>query len=156
MNKRQILLDHLELGKTLISVNPSVEGVKLPSHLMNGFQCNLYLSYHFQMPMMITSEKVVASLTFQGQVFECHIPLRAIYCIRIAGGSDLDVVLFEEDVPEELFKMSNEILEQLPESALEKIHEQALARQFMEAIREEFERDDIGVSLRETEDEKPQ
>ncbi len=156
MNKRQILLDHLEIGKTFITLNPSVEGVKLPSHLMDGFQCNLYLSYHFQMPMMVTSDKVVASLTFQGQVFECHIPLEAIYCIRIAGGSVLDTILFEEDMPEEFFKRAREILEQLPEPALEKIHEQALARQFMEAIREEFERDDVGVSLRETEDEIPQ
>lgn len=148
MSKRQILLDHLKLGKTRIQINTSVPGVKLPSHLMSQSAVALDLSYLFQVPMMISSNKVVATLSFQGLVFECHIPFGAIFIIKLADSVDpLDTVIFQECFP-------GEFLSEL--KFLKDIGDDKNVNLFMEDLEDQFDRDDISVSLRDTEDEKPQ
>ena len=105
MDRKQILLDHLAIAKTTIVLDSTTEGVKLPKQLMGKDNVRLNLSNHFSMPMQFREDKVVATLSFQGQPFECHIPYEAIYALFIAGSSPEDAVVFDESVPNSTKRM---------------------------------------------------
>ena len=100
MDRKQILLDHLAIAKTTIAIDPTCEGVKLPKNLKDrDTVVKLNLSNTFSGSMQFTDEKVIATLTFGGVPFECHIPYQAIFAVFIAGASLEDAVIFEESVP---------------------------------------------------------
>ena len=105
MDRKQILLDHLAIAKTTIVLDSTTVGVKLPKQLMGKDNVRLNLSNHFSMPMQFRDDKVVATLSFQGQPFECHIPYEAIYALFIAGSSPEDAVVFDESVPSSTKRM---------------------------------------------------
>jgi len=96
MDKKQILLDHLAIAKTSIYLDTKVDGVKLPSHLMKNEYVSLNLSNKFGLPMKFTADKVVATLTFKGMPYECHIPYKAILMIKLADGNLEDAIIFDK------------------------------------------------------------
>jgi len=143
MDKKQILLDHLAIAKTTIAIDPTVEGVKLPKNLMEKDTVRLNLSNNFPGPMMFKDGKVIATLSFSGQPFECHIPYEAIFAVMIAGNLE-DAVLFEESIPES----TKRIMPLLQAGNYE-------ALRFMAELEKQLSREDITIGSLEGTD-KPQ
>lgn len=63
----------------LVHLDPNINGVSLPEHLKDDASVTLKLSQHFRGRMHITQNKIIAELLFQGNYFDCHIPLDAIW-----------------------------------------------------------------------------
>ena len=134
MDRKQILLDHLAIAKTTVAINPTYEGVKLPKDLMSKDTVRLNLSNHFSYPMQFRDDKVVATLSFGGVPFECHIPYNAIFAVFIAGASLEDAVLFDDAIPDSTKRL-------IPLIELGDID----AMKFISDLQKQFERDDITV-----------
>jgi len=134
MNKKQILLDHLAISKTTVSLDSSLSGVKLPSHLMTKKQVSLNLSNKFSFPMIFKDDKVIATLSFNGFPFECHIPYASIFAIRLTDGKIEDAVIFEDDVPKE----TKEFITTLGDKEIDFLA-------FMIDLKEQYNRDDITI-----------
>ena len=134
MDRKQILLDHLAIAKTMIALDPTVKGVKLPKHLMDADTVKLNLSNTSAYPMQFKEDKVVTTLTFGGVPFECHIPYMSIFAVMIAGTSPDDAVVFDESVPQPTKRMV---------SLYESNNYDAM--KFMAELEEQFTRDDITV-----------
>jgi stringent starvation protein B len=134
MDRKQILLDHLAIAKTMIAIDPTVKGVKLPKHLMDADTVRLNLSNTFTYPMQFKEDKVVTTLTFGGVPFECHIPYMSIFAVMIAGTSPDDAVVFDESVPQPTKRMV---------SLYESNNYDAM--KFMAELEEQFDRDDIVI-----------
>ena len=134
MNRKQILLDHLAIAKTTIALDPTCEGVKLPKDLMSKDTVRLNLSNTFSGPMQFRDDKVIATLSFSGVSFECHIPYKAIFAVMIAGASLTDAVIFDESVPED----TKRLIPLIESSNVDLF-------KFMADLQLQFERDDITV-----------
>ena len=106
---REILNNYLEEGKILIAVDSNVEGVVLPSHLMNSIQVKLNLSHSFKTSIFtIDDEKVEVDLAFQGVRTLCRLPLESIYYVAMASDA-LNGVEIVENMPIELLELSYEL-----------------------------------------------
>jgi stringent starvation protein B len=143
MDKKLILLEHLAIAKTQITLNSKIDGVKLPPHLMGKDTVRLNLSNQLAIPTQFKTDKVVATLTFKGVPFECHIPYTSIYVIRLVNNIE-DAVFFEESLPASTKRMV-ELFQN--NGSLE-------ALKFMAELENQFERDDVIVNINS--DEKPQ
>ncbi len=135
MDNQQVLLDHLAIAKTTVTLNATFDGVKLPPHLMGNSTVNLNLSNKFQLPMLIREDKVVATLSFNGMPFQCHIPYVSIFAIRLAEGKIEDAVVFEDDIPLDTKEMIN---------LFEKTQDLDFLA-FMAELKEQCERDDVAI-----------
>jgi stringent starvation protein B len=133
MNKKQILLDHLAIAKTTIALDPTCEGVKLPKDLMSKDTVRLNLSNTFSGPMQFRDDKVIATLSFSGVSFECHIPYKAIFAVMIAGNLE-DAIVFDESIPQ----TTKRLIPLLESNNVD-------AFRFMADLQLQFERDDITV-----------
>lgn len=95
--KRAVLEKLLEQGMVLVTLDTRVEGVLVPDHLQGDPQLRLNLSYRFGLPMETSDEEVMATLTFSGVPYQCHLPWQSIYMlVSHATGQPF---LFPADIP---------------------------------------------------------
>lgn len=132
-NKKQVIEDFLSQGKSVLCIDPTVKGVKLPKHLMDADTVKLNLSNTSAYPMQFKEDKVVTTLTFGGVPFECHIPYMSIFAVMIAGTSPDEAVVFDDSVPPAMEKISH---------SENNNHD---AMKFMAELEKQFDRDDITV-----------
>lgn len=99
--KKQILIDYLSQGKTIIHLNGCHKDVKLPSHLQNKYDVGLSLSYKFASPTNLNDDCVETILTFNGKPFEVLIPYDAIFSIELDMDSN-SLELFMESLPDQM------------------------------------------------------
>lgn len=97
--KRALLEKLLEQSMVLVTLDARANGVHVPQHLLGDPQLRLNLSYRFGLPLDITDDGIRATLTFQGNEFECALPWDPIYMlVSHATGQPF---LFPADIPVE-------------------------------------------------------
>jgi len=98
-SKKDVLVELLDQGMVLVTLDARAEGVDVPRHLREDAQLRLNLSYRFGLPMELDEAGVRATLTFAGSAYPCRLPWRALYLFvsHVTGRP----VLFPGDVPPE-------------------------------------------------------
>lgn len=98
-NKRDTLDSFLAEGMVLVQLDSRIEAVRVPEHLKGDPTLRLNISGRFGLPLEVDDWGVRATLTFQGDSFECELPWKAIYIIisHVTG----EPCLFASDVPPE-------------------------------------------------------
>ncbi|MCB0335957.1 MAG: hypothetical protein KDD62_06610 [Bdellovibrionales bacterium] len=96
----------------LVHLNPTTEGVTIPEHLKGDPSVTLKLSQHFRGRMHLTQNKIIAELLFQGNYFDCHIPLDAIWgCSTETDKNHVWPESMPENVVSQLISDNLEIIE---------------------------------------------
>src|SRR3954468_7878852 len=84
--KKDALELALDYGQVFIAVLTNVEGVKVPEHKIHaGSGIGLNLNWKFKTPMEINDWGVKATLSFDGQPYDCEIPWKAIIAMTQRG-----------------------------------------------------------------------
>ena len=98
-NKRDTLDSFLAEGMVLVQLDSRLDDVCVPEHLKGDPTLRLNISGRFGLPLEVDDWGVRATLTFQGDPFECQLPWKAIYIIisHVTG----EPCLFASDVPPE-------------------------------------------------------
>lgn len=98
-NKRDTMESFLGEGMVLVQLDSRVDGVEVPEHLKGDPTLRLNISGRFGLPLHVDDWGVHATLTFQGDPFECKLPWSAIYIVisHVTG----EPCLFPTDVPPE-------------------------------------------------------
>jgi len=98
-SKRDTLESFLTEGMVLVQLDSRIEEVCVPGHLRDDPTLRLNISGRFGLPLDIDDWGVRATLTFQGDPFECSFPWRAVYILisHVTG----EPSLFASDVPPE-------------------------------------------------------
>ena len=98
-NKRDTMESFLDEGMVLVQLDSRVEGVEVPEHLRGDPTLRLNISGRFGLPLDVDDWGIQATLTFQGDPFECKLPWKAVYIIisHVTG----EPCLFPSDVPPE-------------------------------------------------------
>jgi len=79
---RDALEEALSRGKVYVHLNPSVDGVVLPSHLMDRDSVPLVMAWQAPgIDLVLGSERIEATLRFGGKPFRCCIPWAALLAI---------------------------------------------------------------------------
>jgi hypothetical protein len=112
MEKKHIIQEFLSQGKSVLAINSTVDGVKLPKHLMNKKQVKLSLSLKFPNPISFNEEGIETKLSFAGKQKNVYLPYTSIFGINDANDFTNNFV-WEEDTPPELFEMAEDFLFQL-------------------------------------------
>jgi stringent starvation protein B len=85
MNQEQLqqaLEDALSRGKVYIHINPRLEGVELPEHLMDRQSVPLVIAWQAPgIDLVLGKERVEATLRFGGEPFRCCVPWAALLAI---------------------------------------------------------------------------
>ena len=106
--KKEALSERLAEGKIQIRVNSSVEGVVLPSFLMNRVQVTLNLSYAFRPEVFILDDEgIQVTLSFSGEKSLCILPWESVYFVHSLSSSGESVgqgEVFIESIPHELLE----------------------------------------------------
>jgi stringent starvation protein B len=80
--KAQILEDYLDISLATIDFDPQALGVIVPAVFKTDGIMRLNLSWNFKdSNMLITEDRVEATLTFKGAPFRCYVPMHAIFAI---------------------------------------------------------------------------
>lgn len=104
-NKKQTIQDFLAHGKSVISVNSRVDGVKLPKHLMDKIQVKLSLSLKFPNPIDFNKKGIETKLSFAGKPHKVVLPYDSIY--GISDFNDFEKSFFwEEETPKVFFELA--------------------------------------------------
>ena len=99
-NSKQNTMDaFLAEGRVLVQLDSRVEGVQVPDHLRGDPALRLNISGRFGLPLEVDDIGIHATLTFQGDPFECELPWTAVYILisHVTG----EPCLFPDDVPPE-------------------------------------------------------
>ncbi len=98
-NKRDTMESFLAEGMVLVQLDSRVDGVEVPDHLRGDPTLRLNISGRFGLPLDVDDWGIHATLTFQGDPFECKLPWNAIYIVisHVTG----EPCLFPSDVPPE-------------------------------------------------------
>ena len=98
-NKRETMESFLAEGMVLVQLDSRVDGVQVPDHLAGDPTLRLNISGRFGLPLDLDEWGIHATLTFQGDPFECKLPWNAIYIVisHVTG----EPCLFPSDVPPE-------------------------------------------------------
>jgi len=79
---RDALEDALSRGKVYVHLNPNIDGVVLPSHLMDRDSVPLVMAWQAPgIDLVLGVERIEATLRFGGKPFRCCIPWRALLAI---------------------------------------------------------------------------
>lgn len=85
---------HSSLGRllegeyALVHLDPSVQGVRLPEHLLAQPTVTLKLSKLFRGAVELRDDRVEAELLFGSEYFSCLVPFEAIWGITDAAGKN--------------------------------------------------------------------
>ena len=98
-SKRDTLESFLAEGMVLVQLDSRLEEVCVPDHLRDDPTLRLNISGRFGLPLDVDDWGVRATLTFQGDPFECAFPWKAVYILisHVTG----EPSLFASDVPPE-------------------------------------------------------
>mgnify|MGYP001197813889 FL=1 len=79
---RDALEDALSRGKVYVHLNPKIDGVILPSHLMDRDSVPLVMAWQAPgIDLVLGVERIEATLRFGGKPFRCCIPWRSLLAI---------------------------------------------------------------------------
>lgn len=110
-SKSRVLLKMLDEGTVTVLVDARPDAVLVPPFLKNhegGYfpgSVPLNFSYRFGLTdFSVTEEYIEASLSFQGENFFCHVPMRYIWGMRHPYEVDeVECIIFSEDCPKDVY-----------------------------------------------------
>lgn len=108
--KKQILEYYLLKGKTIITVDGTQPGVKLPKSLSNQIMVKLIIKH--KPKFNLTDECINTVLCFKKKKKKVVIPLSSIYHVK--EKNSLVGQFFEEELPEQLNLILNLFLDEKP------------------------------------------
>jgi stringent starvation protein B len=79
--RKNVLQEGLQKDYVVIQVNPLMEGLDVPAHLLQSPNITLKLSYLYRGGLDLQDDKVVADLLFGSSYYCCSIPYEAIWAI---------------------------------------------------------------------------
>lgn len=100
-DKYDTLLRFLDQEFVVINLDPKAQGVILPSYLLKDSNVSLKLSRLFRGGLEIKPEFIIANLSFNQRLFNCHIPLAAIWS---ATSSANETVMWPDSAPLDYLK----------------------------------------------------
>jgi len=112
-NKKQVIQDFLSHGKSVVVVNSTVDGVKLPQHLMDQFHIRLSLSLKFPHPILFKDTGIETKLNFADRQQDVFLPYSSIYGVSNSNDPFEHNYVWEEDAPIELLDQAEEFAIQL-------------------------------------------
>ena len=78
MTLREQFDDLVRTGPVIVRLRADVLGVRVPPHLRGQAQVVLQFSPRYRGTLTVTERYVAQSLSFQGEVFACHVPWLAV------------------------------------------------------------------------------
>ena len=122
--KKEILLNMLEEGLTMLHIDARSDEVLLPTYLKNGDggffpgAISLNISYRFGLhDFEVSDQYMEASLSFRGAPFFCRVPLKHIWGMSHPYDESGKIIVFEEDCPKDVYLAIPKHMVLLPEEA---------------------------------------
>jgi len=102
--KKTIIDQYIDSGRTTLVVDGTVDGVVLPPYLLFSDHVKLSVSRAVEQKVKVTQKKVTANLSFDGEPFSVTIPMNAIYGVYASVD---DMVSFNDCLPASFGKTLN-------------------------------------------------
>ena len=112
-NKHDLLLHLLSEGYAMVCLDARAEGVDVPKTHKTNPKLSLVFNLNFKRPIDVTTEGVVATLSFSGRPHRCVLPFTAVWAIYEPHTQKGQI--WEESLPKDANLLEQILQEQSPE-----------------------------------------